>query len=72
MEHLKNFLIGVGDVLTAFGTAPSYRYPQPGDRLKDAQRIGGDWKTVGKDMKKTIDREKRERHGAINHGAAQR
>ncbi|WP_143694857.1 hypothetical protein [Variovorax sp. JS1663] len=71
MEHLKNFLMGVGDVLSAFGTAPQYRYPKPGDRRLDAERIAGDWRLVGKDMEKTIEREKRERSGAINYGATQ-
>jgi len=67
MQHLKNILFGVGDVLAAFGTAPSYRYPQPGDRRKDAAKISGDWRTVGQDMRKSI---KRDKDGAVNHGAA--
>ncbi|OAK66916.1 hypothetical protein A3K87_05060 [Variovorax paradoxus] len=69
MQHLINILAGVGDVLAAFGTAPSYQYPKVGDRSRDVKKIGGDWQTVGRDMKKALDKEQRDKDGKVYHGA---
>lgn len=50
MDHLKNFLLGIGDVLTAFGTAPNYKYPGMGDRAIDNQKMRRDMAAVSADM----------------------
>ncbi len=72
MEHLKNILTGVGNVLAAFGTAPSYRYPEVGDRLRDAQQISGDWVRVGTAMNTTLTKEKSIQDGSVNDCAGTR
>lgn len=66
MEHLKNILAGVGDVLMAFGTAPAYRYPQAGERSIDARRIQGDVAAVGGRLRNRADRELKGRRGKIS------
>jgi hypothetical protein len=72
MEHLRNLIIGVGDVLSAFGTAPEYRYPSPGDRIADTRNIVGDIKRVGVDMKKAATKALREdQRGKVDDGTAQ-
>jgi hypothetical protein len=50
MDHFRNFLSGVGQVLAAFGAAPAYRYPTAGDHARDLELIGGDMGAVGRDM----------------------
>jgi hypothetical protein len=72
MEHLRNLIIGVGDVLSAFGTAPKYRYPSPGDRTADMRNIAGDIKRVGFDMKKAATKALREEQGGkVDYGTTQ-
>ena len=69
MEHLRNILVGVGEVLSVFGTAPQYKVPKMGDRRVDAQRIGSDWRKVGAYMAKALEREQ---HGASDNCPTQR
>lgn len=72
MDHLRNFLSGVGQVLAAFGSAPAYRYPTAGDRARDLDLIGGDMGAVGRDMKKQASRAISSTHGKNNNRANQR
>jgi hypothetical protein len=67
VEHLKNILAGVGDVLLAFGTAPQYRYPTVGERAKDVDQLNGDFSVVGKRLKGKAERALREAHGKADN-----
>ncbi len=43
MEHLKNFLVGLGAVINPFGPGARYHYPQAGERARDLEHIRGDF-----------------------------
>jgi hypothetical protein len=72
MDHLKNILLGMGEVLTAFGTAPEYKYPKIGDRSADKQRMRRDLAIVGNDMRTAATRVTREAHVKVEDSAAKR
>lgn len=51
-KRLKDFLTGVGSVLEIYPNAVPYR----NDHFhSDLERIGGDFNTVGKDLRKSIE-----------------
>jgi hypothetical protein len=72
MEHLKNLLIGVGNVLTAFGTTPQYRYPQIGDRVADMRNVRTDGLKVAKRLGLKTAQALKETHGKVDNRAIAR
>lgn len=52
MHHIVNLLVGVGSVLGALGTGPTYHFPTPADRSKDLRHIRGDVRAAGTSLKK--------------------
>lgn len=50
VEHLKNFLMGMGETLTAFGAAPQYQYPKAGEMSADTKKLRQDFTIVGENM----------------------
>ena len=72
MDHLKNILLGVGEVLTAFGTAPAYKYPKTGDRSVDNQALRKNITTVAGDMRIAATRVVRGAHVEVKDGTTQR
>lgn len=70
MEHLKNILVGMGEALLAFGTAPGYHYPKIGDRAKDARKLHRDFITVGSYMRAPTNKALREADGKAKNGPA--
>lgn len=70
MEHLMNILLGFGQTLGAFGTAPQYQYPEMGDRQQDMREIAGDMETVGRRLRNQANKElKQAKHVQIDHCA---
>ena len=69
MNHLRNFLIGMGQALNPFGSAPSYRYPSAGDRARDLAMLGADMRAIGKDMRKPASSALNRAHGKDHHRA---
>jgi hypothetical protein len=69
MNHLRHFLLGIGQALTAFGSAPQYRYPSAGDRARDLEMLGADMRAVGRDMKKPASTALNQAHGKDHHRA---
>ena len=47
MNHIKNFVRGIGSVLGAFGTAPSYRMPDSVSHYQDFSNLSMDVSKVG-------------------------
>ena len=68
MKHLVNLLVGIGSVLSAFGTAPMYHKPASADRAKDLRNIRGDLGAAGTSLTKATKKAER-KYGAINHRA---
>jgi hypothetical protein len=72
MEHLKNWLLGVGEVLTAFGTAPEYQYPKAGEMTEDKKKLRQDLVVVGEGMSVAVIKTAREANVQINHRPSKR
>lgn len=68
MKHLVNLLVGIGSVLSAFGTAPMYHKPASADRAKDLRNIRSDFRSAGTSLTKATNKAER-KYGAIDHSA---
>jgi hypothetical protein len=53
MKHLRRVLLGIGQALTAFGSAPPYRYHNASDQTRDFAALDADMRVVCKDMQKS-------------------
>ena len=69
MDHLLNFLAGLGSALGAFGTSPQYKLPSIGDRAIDASNLRRDVRSTRRDLNKTANKALEERYGKIDHSA---
>lgn len=67
MNHLLNFLAGIGSAMNPFGTAPGYKLPSPRDRLTDNRHLRSDVRSVGRDLTKKTSAALSEQYGKINN-----